>query len=88
MNVETKKSTSVPLIAIIVLAIVFFFPRLILSWMGPANPWTCYLYQYGLGAVVFSIGIFLILKTGACQLGRGHDSYWFKWQNYHRKSIT
>lgn len=60
------------------LAVVFTYPRLIVSWLGEDNPWTSYLYLYGLGLIVFVIGITLILRTGACQLGRGRDSGWFK----------
>lgn len=74
-----KNKLLLPTITIVSLAIIFFYPRLIISLLGPADPWTSYLYQYGLGLLVFSIGITLILKTKACVLGRGKDSFWFKW---------
>jgi hypothetical protein len=80
MNEQVRKSgMPMPVIATLVLAFIFIFPRLIVAWLGEASPWTCYLYQYGLGLVTFVIGIVLIRKTGACQMGRGRDTYWFKW---------
>jgi hypothetical protein len=33
--------------------------------------------MYGHGLMFFAVGIWTILKTGACQLGRGRDSHWF-----------
>ena len=61
------------------LLFVFFYPRLIIGMLGKSDPWTSYLYQYGLGLVVFLIGLMLVVKTGALKFGRGHDSFWFKW---------
>jgi len=80
MNAVKKKS-SLPLIIfmIAVLIFIYIFPRILISAWGPSDPWTCYLYQYGFGALTFAIGIFLILKTGSCKLGRGNDTFWFKW---------
>lgn len=76
-----KKKSSLPIILFIAIVLVFIyvFPRILISTLGTSDPWTCYLYQYGFGAVTFAIGIFLILKTGSCKLGRGQDSFWFKW---------
>ena len=65
---------SIPL----VLVIIYFYPRLLVKLLGEANPWTSYLYQYGLGLIVFLIGIWMIISTKACQLGRGHDTFWFR----------
>ena len=65
-----KQTPLVGAIALI-LAFVYFFPRYLIASLGPANPWTSYFYQYGLGLVAFSIGIYIILKSGACQFGRG-----------------
>lgn len=59
-----------------ILAFVCFFPRAVIRWLGEANPWTPYLYLYGLGLVTFLIGLRIILKTRACQPGRGRDSAW------------
>lgn len=39
--------------------------------------WWPYLYQYGVGAVVFLIGLYLILTRGACVLSRRNDRFWF-----------
>ncbi len=77
----TKKKKGMPvwIIVILVLAFVFVFPRILISTLGAGSPWTSYLYQYGLGAVTFIIGIILIRKSGSCQLGRGSDSMWFRW---------
>ncbi len=60
-----------------ILAMVYFYPRFLVERLGEANPWTSYLYQYGFGLVFFLVGILMILKTRACQFGRGRDSFWF-----------
>jgi len=60
------------------LAFIYSFPRAIVSVLGIDSPWTSYLYMYGLGGVFFLTGIWLILKSGACQFKRGHDAFWFK----------
>ena len=80
METSKKKSgVPIPIIVIAILIFVFIFPRILITILGPGNPWTCYLYQYGFGAVTFIIGISLILRSGSCKLGRGHDTTWFKW---------
>jgi uncharacterized membrane protein YkgB len=65
------------LILIGIIAFIYFFPRFIIANLGPADPWTSYLYQYGLGLIVFLVGILVILKSKSCQLGRGRDTFWF-----------
>ncbi len=80
MNSDPTRPRFSPLLAIAipaVLAMVYFFPRFLVEQLGEASPWTCYLYQYGFGFVFFISGIFMILKTKACQFGRGRDSFWF-----------
>ena len=62
----------------VLLAFIFIYPRIIIAWLGEASPWTSYLYQYGFGLVFFLIGIYIILRSGACQPGRGRDSFWLK----------
>jgi hypothetical protein len=64
--------------ALVILFVVYFYPRFLVRTLGPADPWTSYLYQYGMGLMVFLVGLALILRTGACQLGRGRDGFWFK----------
>jgi hypothetical protein len=71
-----SKSTRTMAIIAGVLVFTFVFPRLLLQWMGPADPWTSYLYQYGFGLVTFAIGIGIILRSGACRVGRGRDGIW------------
>jgi len=61
---------------VLLLGFVYLYPRIIIALLGPANPWTSYLYQYGFGLVFFAIGIRLILRTGACRPGRGRDRFW------------
>ena len=39
--------------------------------------WFTYLYQYGLGGIVFGVGLWLIVKSGACDLGRRNERIWF-----------
>jgi hypothetical protein len=60
----------------VLLITIYTYPRLIIGWLGEANPWTSYLYQYGFGLVFFLMGIYLILRSGACKPGRGRDSFW------------
>ena len=68
-----------PLLSILaVLVFAFSYPRLLVSWLGEANPWTSYLYMYGLGFVVFFIGLVTIRKSKACLPGRGRDGFWYK----------
>jgi len=76
---KKKKGIPVPVTILIILIFVFVFPRFLISVLGPGNPWTSYLYQYGLGLVAFMIGIKLIRRTGSYKKGRGHDDFWFKW---------
>jgi len=64
-------------IILVLLVTIYTYPRLIISWLGEENPWTSYLYLYGFGLVFFLMGIYLIFRTGACKLGRGHDTFWF-----------
>ncbi|MCB9025574.1 MAG: hypothetical protein H6625_04590 [Bdellovibrionaceae bacterium] len=75
-----KKSNKILIGALIpiVLIFIYFYPRFLIDWLGKSNPWTSYLYQYTFGLIFFSLGILLILRTKACQLGRGRDSLWFK----------
>lgn len=60
------------------LAFAFFFPRILISSLGPANPWTNYLYLYGFGFLYTGSGVLLALKTKACNLNRPRDRYWLK----------
>ncbi|MDP8268766.1 MAG: hypothetical protein P9L97_08570 [Candidatus Tenebribacter davisii] len=78
-TIQQKSKLPLILFIIAVLVFIYVFPRILLSLWGPSDPWTCYLYQYGFGAITFGIGIFLILKSGSCKLGRGNDTHWFKW---------
>ena len=64
-------------IALVLLAFIYAYPRLIIAWLGEGNPWTSYLYLYGFGLVFFLMGIYLIFHYGSCQLVRGHDTFWF-----------
>ena len=64
----------IPLVAIF----TFVYPRLLISWLGEANPWTSYLYQYTFGLIFFGLGILMVLRTKACVPGRGRDSKWLK----------
>ena len=76
-NVPSSRSIGIGLgLTAVLLVFIYTFPRLIIGWLGEANPWTSYLYQYGFGLVFFLMGIYLILKSGACQPGRGRDSFW------------
>ena len=76
------KKLSGPMTAVLlvplVIAFCYIYPRAIISAFGIDSPWTNYLYMYGFGLVTFIIGIFLILKSGACNLKRKKDLFWFK----------
>ena len=71
---QLKWWTAIPLF----LAFAFFFPRFLIQTLGPANAWTNYFYLYGFGFFYTGSGVLLMLKTGACNLSRPRDRYWFK----------
>ena len=39
--------------------------------------WWPYLYQYGVGLIIFLIGLALILGYKSCVLARKQDRFWF-----------
>ncbi len=39
--------------------------------------WWPYLYQYGVGLVIFVTGLVLILRYKSCVLSRQQDRFWF-----------
>lgn len=39
--------------------------------------WWPLLYQYGVGGLIFVIGLVIILRSGACRLERVQDRRWF-----------
>jgi hypothetical protein len=63
-------------LSVFIALFVFYFPRILISYLGPDNPWTSYLYQYTFAAIYFGTGILLALRSKACQPGRGNDSLW------------
>ena len=78
-NIPSVKSLAIGFgLTAVLLAVIYSYPRWIISKLGESSPWTSYLYQYGFGLVFFLMGIYLILKSGACKLGRGRDSFWLK----------
>ncbi|MCK5073456.1 MAG: hypothetical protein KAQ98_08535 [Bacteriovoracaceae bacterium] len=79
MEKTSNNKVLIPIMAILILAFIYIFPRIILNNFDAGNPWACYLYQYGFGFVTFMIGLLLIFKTGAVKLGRGRDTFWFGW---------
>lgn len=80
-GVTGQGSSKLKLLLIIasVIAFIFFYPRWLISALGAENPWTSYLYMYGLGFVVFLIGMVIIRSSGSLVLGRGRDSHWYKY---------
>ncbi|NCC52462.1 MAG: hypothetical protein EOM20_14760 [Spartobacteria bacterium] len=65
------------LVVAVIAAAIYCFPRFLFRTLGEGNPWTSYFYQYGMGLIVFLIGLYVILRYRACQLGRGKDTFWF-----------
>ena len=63
---------------LIFLVFAFLFPRFLITNLGPAHPWTNYLYLYGFGVLYTGSGLLLAVKSGACQLNRPRDRQWFK----------
>lgn len=45
--------------------------------LGLPDHWLTYLYQFGVGGLFFVAGLFVILKTGACDLKIRADRVWF-----------
>ena len=39
--------------------------------------WLPFLYQYGVGLIIFLLGLVIILKSRSCNLARRHDRVWF-----------
>ena len=39
--------------------------------------WWPYVYQYGVGLIIFLIGLWLILGYKSCVLSRRQDRFWF-----------
>jgi hypothetical protein len=76
--VERALNHYVIMMAAFVLAITWLIPRFLVGWFGLESPWTSYLYKYLLGTVFFFVGVFLVLKGGACNLKRPQDRYWFR----------
>ena len=72
---SSRKSEPLVILAATI-AFIYISPRAVIRWLGESNPWTPYLYLYGLGLVTFLIGLRVILKSRACQPGRGRDSAW------------
>ena len=77
-NIPSPRSLLIgSVLTAILLIFIYTYPRLIISWLGKDNPWTSYLYLYGFGAGFFMMGIYIILRSGSCQLDRGYDKLWF-----------
>jgi drug/metabolite transporter (DMT)-like permease len=63
-------------LALFMAIFIFYFPRMLISYLGTDNPWTSYFYQYAFAFLYFGSGILLALRSKACQPGRGRDSLW------------
>lgn len=75
-STRAKHRAAILLTIPVVLALIYYYPRLLIERFGLASPWTSYFYQYGFGFLTFMIGIWIILSTGACKPGRGRDGFW------------
>ncbi len=73
-----ERRPGVPLLAAVILLFLYAWPRLVVGAFGVDSPWTSHLYKYGFGAVFFFIGVYLVLRTGACDLRRYHDRGGFR----------
>lgn len=47
------------------------------NWTSYLKYWYPYIYQYGVGLVIFLIGLALILGYKSCNLKRREDRFWF-----------
>ncbi|MGE3182460.1 MAG: hypothetical protein AB7N71_12580 [Phycisphaerae bacterium] len=45
--------------------------------MSAESIWLPYIYQYGVGGVIFIIGLIVIIRSGACNFARKQDRFWF-----------
>lgn len=72
-----KEKKILALSLIVIPLFIYFFPRWVIQTFGAASPWASYLYQYGLGGVVFFVGIYIVLKSEACQLSYHKHRKWF-----------
>jgi len=78
---ETRRSSSRPLAILAVPLVVFLcwgIPRAIVRVSGVDGHWTPFLYQYLLGGLVFSIGLWIIRVSGACDWSNPYDRRGFR----------
>lgn len=76
---QAEAPTVVVLLRIVTIALfIFTYPRLLVYFLGPSNPWANYLYMYGFGFMFFYVGIRIIVAQGACKIGRGYDTLWYR----------
>ncbi|MEO0336974.1 MAG: hypothetical protein AAF202_11295, partial [Pseudomonadota bacterium] len=59
-----------------IIATCYFYPRILVGLLGKENPWTSYLYMYGFGLITFSVGMLVILQSGALKPSRGNERMW------------
>ena len=59
------------------LLFAFYFPRFLIENLGKDSPWASYLYHYGFGFLYTGSGLWLVLKTRACEFTRPKDRLWF-----------
>lgn len=61
----------------LILAFVFFLPRVLADSLGAESPWTSFIYMYALGGIFFMIGNWIAMSTGAVKWHRKSDRFWF-----------
>ena len=74
---EAKKLAKFPIALVLIAIITYMYPRFLLQIFEENSPWISYFYLYGHGLIFFLTGLWVIISSGACQLGRGRDSFWF-----------
>ena len=79
MNEPTRSSFNPAFLG--VPAVVFLcwgIPRLVVSVFGVDGHWAPFFYQYLLGGLVFTVGLWVIRVSGACDWKNPRDRQWFR----------
>lgn len=78
---EPRTSASKPAALLAVPIVIFLcwgIPRFVVALFGVDGHWTPFFYQYLLGGLVFSVGLWLIRASGACDWNNPGDRRWFR----------
>lgn len=81
MSLIQKEAIKIFLLSFLLMTVVFVFsywyPRMLVSYLGEDSPWISYLYTYGMGFVFFVLSVwFIFTKKGVNPHRRRQEIYW------------